>query len=108
MVRGCYAIVAPAVVRATGGPWRQLPQRATDHYPSRIVAAARLYRADRPIVAFGPSPWTGSQYPSTSGHDAAVVAARRWAAREHVVLVELDELVGPSLVRGEGNPDGRH
>ena len=37
-----------------------------------------------------------------------MLAARAWAARERVELVELDPIVGPALAAGRGNPDGLH
>ena len=38
-VRAAYLEVSPRIIAATGGPFRQLPQNATDHCLSRIVRA---------------------------------------------------------------------
>ena len=107
-VRGAYRSLAPRVIRATGGPFRQLPQAATDNYLSRIVNGVRHYRPGIPVALLGPSPHTGPGYPSQRFHAPAVAAARRWAERERVALVELDPIVQPSLDAGTGNPDGLH
>ena len=96
----------PAVVRRTGGIFRALPQRATDHYLSRIVQAVRLARPEIPIAVLSPPPWTGPYYPSTRTHAPALAAARRWASAHGVVLVDVEPIVGSRL--GTGNPDGMH
>ena len=107
-VRSTYARASPAVVRATGGRLRQLPQAATDHYLTRIVAAARFWRPGIPVVLLGPSPYAAASYPSQRPHAPAVRAARRWAADHEVAFVDLDPVVQPSLDAGTGNPDGLH
>jgi hypothetical protein len=98
----------PRLVRLTRGRWRALPQRATDHYLSRVVAGARHYRPGIHVVVLTPPPWRSEQYPLRHGHEAAVRAAREWALRERVRLVELDDIVEPMWQRGGGNPDGLH
>ena len=107
-VRTAYRLAAPRVIAATGGPWRQLPQRATDHYLSRIVNGIRYFRPELPIVALAPAPHRAAEYPATGGHAAAVAAANRWAIRESVPLIQTDPLVAPSLADGTANPDGMH
>ncbi len=107
-VRAAYRRTQPALVRATGGRWRALPQAATDHYLSRVVAGARFYRPHLTVVALTPPPWRSPSYPVHRTHEPSVVAARRWAAREDVPLVELDPIVSPVLAAGGGNPDGLH
>ncbi len=110
-VRRVYRSAGPQVIRATGGRFRQLPQRATDHYLSRITQAVRILApaGDRtPVVLLGPSPHTAASYPSHRQHAPAVVAARRWAAANDAGFVDLDPIVGPSLRAGTGNPDGLH
>lgn len=107
-IRTGYRLLAPKVMSATGGPWRQLPQRATDHYLSRIVAGLRYFRPGLTIVLLGPSPYRAPDYPSTQPHAAAVTAGRAWAMANDVSFIELDPIVGPSLVDRSGNPDGLH
>ncbi len=107
-VRTGYLTAAPYVIRATDGRLRQLPQAATDRYLTRIVEGVRTFRPGLPVVALGPSPYRGDAYPSQRPHAPAVAAARRWAGRAAVELVELDPLVGPALEAGAGNPDGMH
>jgi hypothetical protein len=107
-VRRAYRAVHPAVVRASGGGLRALPQRATDHYLSRVVAGARHYRPGIAVVALTPPPWRAAEYPVHRTHLPSVRAARAWAAREQVSLVELDPIVAPVLAAGGGNADGLH
>lgn len=107
-VRAGYRVAAPRVVALTGGPWRQLPQAATDAYLGRIVDAVRYWRPGAPIVLLGPAPHAAPDYPCTAGHDPAVRAARRFAAVRGVGFIDLDPLVGPCLRDGTANPDGMH
>ena len=106
--RAAYRSWSPAVIRATGGRMRQLPQAATDRYLSRIVEALRHHHPRLPVVLLGPGPWNPVVYPATRTHEPAVVAARAWAQRHGVGLVDLDPIVAPSLRDGTGNPDGMH
>ncbi len=98
--------VTPALARSVGGPFRMLPQAATDRYLSRMVQAVRLLRPDLPIALLAPAPWTGPYYPSARTHGPALAAARDWARREGVPCVEIESLVGPRLATC--NPDGMH
>jgi diglucosylglycerate octanoyltransferase len=107
-VRRGYHAVAPAVIRLTDGRVRQLPQAATDRYLTRVVEGVRTYRPGIPVVLLGPAPYDAPSYPSRRPHAPAVAAARRWCAATDVSLVELDPIVGPPLMAGEGNPDGLH
>ncbi len=96
----------PPLVRAVGGPFRTLPQAATDRYLTRIVQGVRMMRPDLPVALLGPAPWTGPYYPSTRTHAPALVAARAWAAREGAAYVDIEPLVAPHLATC--NPDGMH
>jgi hypothetical protein len=110
-VRRAYRAAGPQVIRATGGRLRQLPQRATDHYLTRITQAVRLLAPQgprTPVVLLGPSPHAAPSYPSHRHHGPAVAAGRRWAAGNGAAFVDLDPIVGPSLRAGTGNPDGLH
>lgn len=107
-VRRGYLAVAPYVVRATNGRLRQLPQAATDRYLTRIVEGVRTFRPGLPVVALTPSPYRSDLYPSQRPHVPAVAAARAWAGRTGVHLLDLDPLVGPALSSRTGNPDGMH
>lgn len=108
LVRTGYGHVSPYVMRATDGRLRQLGQRATDHYLTRIVEAARFWRPGLPVALLGPSPWTARSYPSQRPHGPAVTAARAWADQHDVAFVDVDPIVQPSLDAGTGNPDGMH
>ena len=98
--------VTPAMVRATGGPFRTLPQAATDRYLTRIVEGVRMMRPGLPIALLGPAPWTGPYYPSTRTHASSVMAARAWAARTGAAYVDIESIVAPRLPTC--NPDGMH
>lgn len=107
-IRQAYRMAAPKVMRATGGPFRQLPQSATDAYLARIVGGVRYYRGDLPIVLLGPAPYRAQDYPVSHGHAAAVNAARTAARGLGLAFVDVDPLVWPSLEDGTANPDGMH
>ena len=107
-VRSAYLAAAPRVIHATGGPWRQLPQRATDTYLLRLVQAMRHLRPGLPVVLLGPSPHRSTSYPSTRHHASAVIASRGLAEQLGLGWVDLDPIVGPSLDARTGNPDGLH
>jgi len=109
--RRAYRGAGPALIRASGGRMRQLPQSATDTYLQRITQAVRLLSPlgpGLPIVLLGPAPYAAAAYPSQRPHRPAVAAGRAWAARAHVTFVDLDPLVGPGLADGSSNPDGMH
>ena len=107
-VRAAYLTAHPHVVRATAGVVRQLPQGATEHYWTRILAAVAHHRPDLPVVLTGPSPWRSDAYPSTRHYPASVAAARRYAQAHGVPFVDLQPLVWPMHVERRGNPDGLH
>jgi len=107
-VRDLYRRWSPAVIRATDGRMRQLPQAATERYWDRIVTAVRHWRPGIPIALVGPSAYAAPTYPSNRHHAAAVQAAAEWCRRTGVAFVDVDPWVVPSLRAGTGNPDGLH
>ncbi|MBK6762906.1 MAG: SGNH/GDSL hydrolase family protein [Micrococcales bacterium] len=107
-VRGVYTGFSPRVMAALGGPLRQLPQSATDHYLSRIVQAVRTWYPDLPILLLTPSPHDSSLYPTLRFHPTAVAAARRWAQAHDVVLVDIEQAAQRGLDNGWVNADGMH
>ena len=107
-VRRTYRRLHPAVVRATGGRWRALPQAATDRYLTRVVEGVRFYRPDLPVAVLTPPPWRSEQYPLRTTHAPAVRACRAWAASTGVAVADVVEEVARMHARGEGNPDGLH
>lgn len=107
-VRAAYLAAHPHVVRATSGAARQLPQAATEHYWTRILAAVRHHRPDLSVVLTGPSPWQSDAYPSTRHHAASVAAANRYCDLHEIPFVDLDPLVMPMHRDQRGNPDGLH
>jgi hypothetical protein len=106
VARDALRAVTPAAVRHVGGPFRTLPQAATDRYLTRIVQGVRALRPELPIALMGPAPWTGPYYPNTSGHRPAVQAAKRWARTHDVTCIDIEDLVAPRLA--QCNPDGMH
>ena len=98
--------VTPPMVRAVGGPFRTLPQAATDRYLTRIVEGVRMMRPGLPIALLSPPPWAGDYYPSTRAHAPAVAAARALASRMDMAYVDVEPIVGPRLATC--NPDGMH
>lgn len=107
-VRAAYQRTAPTLMRLSGGRLRQLPQRATDHYHSRVVQGVRTWRPELPIVLLGPAPSNSTYYPQVRDHGGAVAAARRWAVAHDVTFVDLDPMVAPAMADGTANPDGLH
>ncbi|MEX1209594.1 MAG: GDSL-type esterase/lipase family protein [Candidatus Nanopelagicales bacterium] len=98
--------VTPPMARAVGGPFRTLPQAATDRYLTRVVEGVRMMRPGLPIALLSPPPWTGAYYPSRRAHAPALAAARAWAVREGVAYVDVEPLVRSRLTTI--NPDGMH
>lgn len=107
-VRRLYRALAPVAIKATRGRSRQLPQRATDQYLTRLTQAVRHFNPDVPVVLLAPPPHRSREYPSHRHHAPAVAAAHRWAAASGAVAVDVDEYVLPSLLDGSANPDGLH
>ncbi|TXH44295.1 MAG: SGNH/GDSL hydrolase family protein, partial [Actinobacteria bacterium] len=107
-VRGAYLELSPRIMSVTGGPLRQLPQAATDHYLSRLVQAVRTWYPDLPILLLTPSPHSAAAYPTDRFHAGALAAARRWAAAHDVVLVDIEEPAQRGLDNNWVNPDGMH
>lgn len=107
-VRGTYRRIHPHAVTLTDGRWRQLPQRLTDTYLTKITTAVRAVRPSLPVVLIGPTPYDAANYPSLRPHLPAVEAGQAWAERSKVPYVDLDPIVGPELTAGRCNPDGLH
>lgn len=107
--RTAYRAAQPVGARLTGGRWRTLPQRLTDHYLSRCVLGVRYYHPGVPVLGVLPPPHAAPLYGAvTAGHAPAVAAARAWGAREGVPMVDLSSVVGRHLPLGTGSPDGIH
>lgn len=107
-VRSAYQRLAPMAMRVSRGHLRQLPQRATDHYHSRVVQAVRVWRPELPVVLLSPAPSRSHYYPNVPDHAAAVASAKRWAMSHDAAFINLDPLVGPAMEAGTVNPDGLH
>ena len=107
-VRRAYRRASPAVIRASGGRLRVLPQQATDHYLTRVVEGVRWFRPGLAVVALSPPPYETPVYPSARHHASARDAAKAWADRTDVTLVDTDPIVRPHLRAGRNNPDGMH
>ena len=107
--RTAYRAAQPIGARLTGGHWRTLPQRLTDHYLSRCVFGIRYYHPGVPVLGILPPPHAAPLYGAvTTGHAPAVAAARAWGARESVPMVDFSSVVGRHLPLGTGSPDGIH
>ena len=98
--------VTPPMARTLHGPFRTLPQAATDRYFTRVIEGVRMMRPGLPIALLSPPPWTGDYYPSTRAHAPALAAARALASRMGVEYVDIEPLVAPRL--STCNPDGMH
>lgn len=107
-VRSLYLTASPAIIKSTGGPWRQLPQHATDHYLTRLVQAVRTLYPALPIVAITPPPHRADLYPSQRFFTDSVVACHAWGRRMDVGIVDVTQVVQQGLDRGTHNPDGMH
>ena len=107
-VRSAYLTAHPHVVRATAGAIRQLPQSATEHYWTRMLAAIRHHRPELRLALLGPAPWRSDAYPSNRHYPASVLAARRYAVENQVALVDVEGAVATMHAEGRGNPDGLH
>lgn len=108
-LRRAYHTAHPHLVRATRSRLRVLPQVATDAYLTRCVRGVRLFHPGVPVLGVVPAPYDAAYHGrATRLHAPAVTAARAWAAREDVPLVDLDAVVAPHLAAGRMNPDGMH
>lgn len=107
-VRRAYRVIAPAVVGRTGGVIRQLPQKATDRYLTRIVQGVRAFRAEIPILAMTPAPYEGAAYPSQKFHEGARRAMIVWGITTDVAVVDIESMVAEGQSQGTNNPDGLH
>jgi hypothetical protein len=106
---GTFRRLQPLGARALGGRWRTLPQSLTDRYLTRAVAGIRHFHPQTLVLGVAPPPHDAPGYGRvTAGHAPAVAAARRWAAREHLVLLALDSWVQPFVATDGMNPDGIH
>ncbi len=107
--RRVYGWAHPRVVGVTRGGLRVLPQRATDAYLSRSVAALRVLRPGLVVVGVVPPGWSSPYQGSPSWtHPGAVAAARAWGRREGVPMLDLDAIVAPAVGTADLNPDGMH
>lgn len=108
-LRSAYQAVQPGLAAISRGRVRALPQRLTDAYLSRIVAAIRGVRPDVAVVGILPPPHRAPMYAQQlAGLPPAVSAARAWGLREGVPMADLPSVVGPQLLRRVHNPDGIH
>lgn len=108
-VKKAFHLANPYVVRATRGAIRQLPQRATLAYLSRIVDAIRAVRPGVTIVGIVPPPFDAEYFGHvTRTHAPAVEAHRAWGREKGVPLADLHLVVAPHLDAGTLNPDGMH
>jgi lysophospholipase L1-like esterase len=108
-VRQAHHRVHPYVVRVTGGRLRVLGQPATDHYLTRCVRGIRELWPGKRVVGMVPPPYDAGYHGHVSRpHAAAATAARAWAAREQVPMVDADAIITSYLATGRMNPDGMH
>lgn len=107
-IRSAYRSWTPAVISATSGRLRQLPQVVTDRYLTRIVQAVGAVRPGIPIVLLAPCPYDSPYYPSQRHHAGAVAAAFDLGERLGVPVVDPAPFVLPGLADGSANVDGMH
>jgi hypothetical protein len=113
VVRQAFHTSHPRLTELTGARMRILPQHLTDRFLSLCVGGVRHYRPGVPILGVAPPRHAAWYYGHPSArtearHRETVAAARAWAAREDVALVELWPLVEPHLAAGRNNSDGMH
>jgi hypothetical protein len=106
--RQAYLTGSPHVVRSLGGPWRQLPQAATDHYLTRIVQSVRMLYPALPIAAITPPPHRAGLYPSQRFFADSVKACHQWGTTHGVLIIDVTEVCQRGLATGTHNPDGMH
>lgn len=107
-IRAAYLAGSPKIIHATGGPWRQLPQAATDHYLTRVVQAVRTFHPQLPIAVMTPPPHRAQLYPSQRFFADSVAACHAWAQRYRVAVADVTQVVQRGLDSGTHNPDGMH
>lgn len=107
-LRRTYHAAHPYLVRLWGGRLRMLPQQATEAYLSRCAGAVRHYHPDTAIVAIAPAPFDAESHPVNRHHAEVRRAALAWSAREAVPMLDVEDLVLPTLRDGTANPDGMH
>ncbi len=107
-LRTTYRDLTPAIIRATKGAMRQVPQQVTDRYLTRIVEAVQAVRPGVPVILLAPTPYDSPYYPSDRHHRSSLAAARVRAAGLGVPLVDPSPFVLPGLADGTANPDGLH
>ncbi len=107
-VRSAYLNASPHIIRTLQGPLRQLPQKATDHYLSRIVQAVRTWHPELPILILTPPPHRAALYPTQRFYADSVAACHAWGARTDVTVVDISDVVQQGLDGGTHNPDGMH
>jgi lysophospholipase L1-like esterase len=108
-VRQAHHRAHPYVVRALDGRLRVLGQPATDAYLTRCVRGLRQLWPGKPVVGMVPPPYDAGYHGHVSRpHAGAADAARGWAARERVPVVDADAIIAPYLAAGRMNPDGMH
>jgi hypothetical protein len=107
--RTAFLAAQPIGARLTGGRWRTLPQRLTDHYLSLCVYGIRYYHPGVPVLGILPPPHRADLYGGvTAGHPPAVTAARAWGRREGVPMVDVSSIAARHLALGRCSPDGMH
>ncbi len=109
LARKAYLAAQPRLAVAFRGRPAVLPAKLTVHYLDTAVGALRILRPELPIFGMLPSvhraPAYGGVHTARPGAAAAIAA---WGARVNVPLLDLEAVVGPHVLSGQGNPDGMH
>jgi len=108
-VRQVYVAAQPRAARWTRGRIRAMPQRLTDAYLAKCVAALRTVRPGLPIIGILPPRHRAAAFAfELRGHESAWRAARAWGQLHHVPMADLARVVQPHLDAGRANADGLH
>jgi len=109
LARKTYLAAQPRLAVAFRGWPAVLPAKLTVQYLDTAVDALRILRPELPIFGMLPSvhraPAYGGVHTARPGAAAAIAA---WGARVNVPLLDLEAVVGPHVLSGQGNPDGMH
>ena len=79
-VRGLCLELSPRVMAITGGPLRQLPQAATDHYLSRLVPGGADVVPRVAILLLTPSPHSARHTRPTGSTRARTQRREAWGS----------------------------
>lgn len=109
LATSAYRRALPLGARVSGGRWRTLPRRATEHYLSRCVEGIRYFHPSIPVFGVVPPDHRAAGYGRVRrGHPLAVRSALEWGRAHGVPVLRQDLWVSGHLGTDGMNPDGIH